>query len=140
LMVFNTTFNNISPISWRSALLVEDIGGPGENQRTVASHWQTVSHNVVHLAMIEIRTHTFYYFSSVVIFYFSFYLDLKAYYYVITSSILWNHRRSQKGIEIILVIQSLILVKEALIGWKKEIYSTDFERDENGILENAHFL
>jgi hypothetical protein len=27
LMVFNATFNNISVISWRSVLLVEDTGG-----------------------------------------------------------------------------------------------------------------
>jgi hypothetical protein len=32
-------------------------GGPGENQRRVESHWQTLSHNVVHLALIEIWTH-----------------------------------------------------------------------------------
>jgi len=30
-MVFNTTFNNISDISWRSVLLMEETGGPGEN-------------------------------------------------------------------------------------------------------------
>ena len=30
-MVFNTTFNNISVISWRSVLLVKETGGPGEN-------------------------------------------------------------------------------------------------------------
>jgi hypothetical protein len=46
-MVFNTTFNNISVISWRSVLLVEETGVPGENHRPVASHWQTLSHNVV---------------------------------------------------------------------------------------------
>ena len=57
LMVFNATFNNISVISWRSVLLMEETGGPGENHRPVASHWQTLSHNVVHLALIEIRTH-----------------------------------------------------------------------------------
>jgi hypothetical protein len=34
-MVYNVTFNNIS-----------DTGGPGENHRPVASHWQTLSHNV----------------------------------------------------------------------------------------------
>jgi hypothetical protein len=28
-MVFNTTFNNISVISWRSVLLVEEPGRPG---------------------------------------------------------------------------------------------------------------
>jgi hypothetical protein len=30
-MVFNTTFNNISVISWRSVLLVEETKAPGEN-------------------------------------------------------------------------------------------------------------
>ena len=57
LMVFNATFNNMSVISWRSVLLVEETGGPGENHRPVASHLQTLSHNVVHLALIEIRAH-----------------------------------------------------------------------------------
>jgi hypothetical protein len=31
-MVLNATFNNISIISWQSVLLVEQTGGPGENQ------------------------------------------------------------------------------------------------------------
>jgi hypothetical protein len=57
LMVFNATFNNISVISWWSVLLVEETGGPGENHRPVASHWQTLSHNLVHLALIEIWIH-----------------------------------------------------------------------------------
>ena len=34
-LVFSTTFNNISVISWRSDLLVEETG---ENHRPVASH------------------------------------------------------------------------------------------------------
>jgi hypothetical protein len=51
------TFNNISVISWRSVLLVEETGGPGENLRPASSHWQILSHNVVHLAMIGRRTH-----------------------------------------------------------------------------------
>jgi len=38
LIVFNATFNNISAIWWQSALMVEETGGPGENQRPVASH------------------------------------------------------------------------------------------------------
>jgi hypothetical protein len=46
-MVFNATFNNISVISWRSALLVEETGVPTENDRTAVSYWQTLSHNVV---------------------------------------------------------------------------------------------
>jgi hypothetical protein len=36
---------------------VEEIGGPGENYRSIASHWHTLSHNVVHHFLIEIRTH-----------------------------------------------------------------------------------
>jgi hypothetical protein len=56
LMVFNVTFNNILFISGRSVLLVEETRGPGENHRPVASHWQALSHNVAHLALIEIRT------------------------------------------------------------------------------------
>ena len=46
-MVFNTTFYNVSVILWLSVLLVEETRVPGENQRPVASHWQTLSHNVV---------------------------------------------------------------------------------------------
>jgi len=37
-MVFNATFKNISAISWRSILLVEETGIPGENHRPMASH------------------------------------------------------------------------------------------------------
>ena len=39
--------NNISVISSRSSLLVEETGVPGENYRPVESNWQTLSHNVV---------------------------------------------------------------------------------------------
>ena len=46
-MVLNATFNNISVMSWRSVLLVEENGVPGESHRPVASNWQTLSHNVV---------------------------------------------------------------------------------------------
>jgi hypothetical protein len=37
VMVFNATFNNISAISWRSVLFVDETGVPGENHRPVAS-------------------------------------------------------------------------------------------------------
>jgi hypothetical protein len=37
VMVFSVTFNNISAISWRSVLLVEETGVPGENYRPAAS-------------------------------------------------------------------------------------------------------
>jgi len=43
-MVFNATFNNISVISWRSVLFMEETG---ENHRPVTSYLQTLSHNVV---------------------------------------------------------------------------------------------
>jgi hypothetical protein len=35
-MVFNTTFSNISDISWWSVLLVEETGVPEENHQPVA--------------------------------------------------------------------------------------------------------
>jgi hypothetical protein len=47
VIMFNATFNNISVILWRSVLLVEETGVPGENHRSVASHWKTLSLNVV---------------------------------------------------------------------------------------------
>jgi hypothetical protein len=47
VIVINPTFNNISVRSWRSVLLVEETGVPGENHRPVVSHWQTLSYNVV---------------------------------------------------------------------------------------------
>ena len=46
-MVLYATFNNISAISWRSVLSVEETGVPEENHRLDPSHWQTLSHNVV---------------------------------------------------------------------------------------------
>ena len=47
-MVFSGTFNNnISVISWRSDLLVEEARVRGENHRHAASHRKTLSHNVV---------------------------------------------------------------------------------------------
>ena len=36
---FNATFNNISAISWRPVLVVEEAGVPGENHRSWASNW-----------------------------------------------------------------------------------------------------
>jgi len=36
--MFNATFNNISAIWWRSVLLVEETGLPGENHRPSAGH------------------------------------------------------------------------------------------------------
>ena len=46
-MVYNVTFNNISSISLRSILLVEETGVSRENHRPATSHGQIVSHSVV---------------------------------------------------------------------------------------------
>jgi len=59
-MVFYATFNNISATSRRSVFLVEETGVPGENHRPVASHSQTLSHNVSSIPRQSgIRTHNF---------------------------------------------------------------------------------
>jgi hypothetical protein len=54
-MVFNATFNNISVVSWQSVLLVVVTRVSGENHRPVASHWQTLSHNIVTSTSRKIR-------------------------------------------------------------------------------------
>ena len=60
-MEFNTTFNNISAISWWSVLLVEETGVPRENHRPDTSRLQTLSHNVVSSTplMSGIQPHNF---------------------------------------------------------------------------------
>ena len=40
---FNATFNNVSVISRRSVLMVEEARVPGENHRPWAGNWQTLS-------------------------------------------------------------------------------------------------
>jgi hypothetical protein len=44
VMVFKATFNNISVISCRAVVLVEETRVSGENPRPAASHWQTRVH------------------------------------------------------------------------------------------------
>ena len=41
--VFNATFRNISAISWRPVLVVEEAGVPSENHRPWTSNWETLS-------------------------------------------------------------------------------------------------
>jgi len=53
-MVCNATFNNLSAISWRLALLVYETGIPRVNHRPVASHWQ----NFITLCCIEYTSPT----------------------------------------------------------------------------------
>jgi len=45
-MVFNATFNNISVISWRSVLLVEETGELGNKQKT-----QKVTDKLYHIML-----------------------------------------------------------------------------------------
>ena len=46
VVAFNATFNNMSAISWRSLLLMEENWVHEENHRPAASHWQALSHYV----------------------------------------------------------------------------------------------
>jgi hypothetical protein len=39
VLVFNATFSNISAISWRPVLVVEEAGVPGKNHQPWASNW-----------------------------------------------------------------------------------------------------
>ena len=59
-MVLNATFKNISFISLRSVLLLEKTEVSRKNHRPAASHWQTLSHNVVSStpAPSDIQTHS----------------------------------------------------------------------------------
>jgi hypothetical protein len=38
-LVFNATFSNVSTMSWRPVLVVEETVVPGENHRPWASNW-----------------------------------------------------------------------------------------------------
>ena len=57
-MVFNATYNNISAISWRSALLVEETEVPRKITPTRHKSPTNLFYRV-YIAMSGIRTHNF---------------------------------------------------------------------------------
>jgi hypothetical protein len=71
LMVFNSTFNDISVILWRSVLLVEETGGPRENHQHVARTackisnlpflvtWSSCVHKLIRIISITIFSWTY---------------------------------------------------------------------------------
>jgi hypothetical protein len=44
-LVFNATFSNISAMSWRPVLVVEETEVPGENHRPWVSNWSSMNFN-----------------------------------------------------------------------------------------------
>jgi hypothetical protein len=54
VMMFNATFNNISVIiSWRSVLLVEETGVPGENHRIISKLYLPWCHQTINNMQIS---------------------------------------------------------------------------------------
>ena len=97
VLELNATFNNISVISWRLVLFLEETWVPWENHWSVASHWQTLSHNVVVLStprLSWIRTHNILY--GITYYFFLISLCFSHLFYIIKIQFIhWNSAKYQ---------------------------------------------
>jgi len=84
-MVFNDIFNNITVISWWSVLLVQETRVPGETHWLAASHWQTLSNNVVSSTLRHDRDLNSLYFSGDKLWFYST-GSCKSYFYTIMTT------------------------------------------------------
>jgi len=56
VMVYNDIFNKIPVKSWRSVVLVQETGVPGEHWRPATSHWQCCNQYIWPKARLVLTT------------------------------------------------------------------------------------
>jgi hypothetical protein len=94
LMMFNATFNNISVISWRPVLLVEETREPGENLRCYILHFYTTHYIFsLHITFFHYTLHfdTTHYIYSLHITFFHYTLHFYTTHYIFSLHITFFH-------------------------------------------------